>query len=117
MSEVTLLSTAVVPRFEAGTLRVEPVDLADLPAILRRVTRNLCGHPATNDVLKTLCPTLPVPERGFWDGTGVAVAVRPRGGVRGGHQSDVAVTVDDLEAAVVKWMPDVPGDLQLVCAR
>lgn len=113
--DVTLLSTAVVPHFEAGLLRVEPLDPQHLPTVLRRVTRNLCGHPATIAMLRELCPTLPEPERGVWDGTGIAVAVRPRGGVRGG--GDVQVTIADLEVAVVKWIPDTPGDWQLVCTR
>ena len=51
-----------------------------------------------------MCADLPEARRGFWDGTGRALAVRPRGGVRGATTTgDTAVTVEDLEAAVFWW--------------
>lgn len=62
------------------------------------------GHAATVDVLREIAPSLPEARRGFWDGTGRALAVRPRGGVRGASATgDTAVTVDDLEAAIFWW--------------
>lgn len=64
------------------------------------------GHAATVEVLCTLCSTLPEAKRGFWDGTGTALAVRPRGGVRGASATgDTAVTLDDLEAVLITWRP------------
>lgn len=101
---ITLLSTVVAPSFSAGALVLTPVYADQLPGFLRGVTRNLCGHPVTVGVLRELCPTLPEAERGFWDGSTVGLAVRPRGGVRGaGATGDTAVTVEDLEAAIFWW--------------
>ena len=101
---ITLVSTVVAPKFEAGRLELEAVDREYLLALLPRVTRNLCGHPMTDAVLRTECPSLPVPERAFWAGDGFALAVRPRGGVRGARQEgDTEVTLDDLEAVLYRW--------------
>ena len=105
---ITLLSTVVAPSFSAGALVLTPVHADQLPGFLRGVTRNLCGHPVTVGVLRELCPTLPESERGFWDGSTVGLAVRPRGGVRGaGQQGDTLVTLGDLEAVLVEWKPEV----------
>jgi hypothetical protein len=108
---ITLLSTVVAPAFSAGALVITPVYADQLPGFLRGVTRNLCGHPVTVGVLKELCPTLPEAERGFWDGSTVGLAVRPRGGVRGaGQTGDTLVTLGDLEAVLVEWKPEVRHD-------
>lgn len=101
---ITLVSTVVAPKFETGRLELEAVDREYLLALLPRVTRNLCGHPMTDAVLRQECPTLPEPERAFWGGEGFALAVRPRGGVRGARQSgDTAVTLEDVEAVLFYW--------------
>ena len=101
-----LISTVVAPSFTSGTLVVHAVDHNKLADLLGQVTVNLHGHAATVDVLRTLCPTIPEAKRGFWDGTGTALAVRPRGGVRGASANgDTAVTLDDLEAVLVTWRP------------
>ena len=103
-TELTLLSTVVAPSFTSARLVLTPVSTEHLPELLANVTRNLCGHPATDAVLRELCPTLPVSERAFWDGRTLGLAVRPRGGVRGADQNgDVTVTLNDLEAVVVEW--------------
>lgn len=94
----TLCSTVVVPSFCSQTLRVEALTPEQFRELLSGVTRNLCGHPVTNAVLCAECPTLPGFEKAFWNGEGVALAARPRGGVRGASQSgDTQVTFSDLE--------------------
>ncbi|WP_447859635.1 hypothetical protein [Nitrospira calida] len=105
---LTLLSTVVAPAFVAGRLELQPVSHDALPTLLGRVTRNLCGHPVTDKVLRDLCPSLPPQEKAFWTGQGVGLAIRPKGGVRGaGAQGDVQVTLEDLEAVLVTWHPSV----------
>lgn len=105
MKTITLTSTIVVPAFANGRLHVMRVDGADvLASLLDKVAVNLHGHPATVEVLRSLCAELPEAKRGFWDGTGRALAVRPRGGVRAaGATGDTIVTVEDLEAAIFWW--------------
>jgi hypothetical protein len=99
---ITLLSTVVAPSFTAGTLELKPVD--DLADALNSVSRNLCGHPITDSVLRSICPNLPAQEKGFWDGSTIGLAVRPKGGVRGAQANgDVSVTLEDLEAVFVVW--------------
>lgn len=103
---LTLLSTVVAPAFVAGRLELRPLGADALCVKLQEVTRNLCGHPVTNEVLRRLAPDLPEAERGFWDGSGLAIAVRPRGGVRASTtEGDTAVTLADLEACFVRWVP------------
>lgn len=103
---ITLLSTVVAPAFVAGRLELKPVNRDELPALLGRVTRNLCGHPVTDKVLRDVHPSLPAPEKAFWAGEGIGLAVRPKGGVRGaGQQGDVQVSLADLEAVLVTWRP------------
>lgn len=97
--DIILLSTAVAPKFVSGDLHLMPV--ADLEEALRHVKRNLHGHMPTILALRKLCPDLPDPVREFWDGTGLALAVRPRGGVRGG--GDVELTINDLECVYVEF--------------
>lgn len=103
----TLLSTVVAPTFGVrGRLEITPIDGEELRVALHCVTRNLCGHPTTDGVLRTICHSLPLPERGFWDGQGQGLAVRPRGGVRAAAATgDTQVTIADLEAVVVFWNP------------
>jgi hypothetical protein len=102
MRDITLLSTVVAPRFAQGTLRLLPIGLS--ANVLRDVCRNLCGHPVTDRVLREMYPDLPTPERGFWDGGGIGLAVRPVGGVRGaGAEGDTQVALADLEAVLVQW--------------
>jgi hypothetical protein len=101
---ITLVSTVVAPSFSAGRLEITPITTGELPTFLANVTRNLCGHPITDAVLRAVCSTLPMPERAFWTGEGHALAVRPKGGIRGAHQEgDTEVTLDDLEAVLFYW--------------
>ena len=103
-NQITLVSTVVAPKFGNGRLELTEVDHEYLLVLLPRVTRNLCGHPVTDGVLRAVCPTLPIQERAFWAGDGFALAVRPRGGVRGARQEgDTEVTLDDLEAVLYRW--------------
>jgi len=102
---MVLLSTVVAPEFSSGALVIAPVELT--PELLSRVTRNLCGHPATIAALRGLYPDLPEAERGYWDGIDIGLAVRPRGGVRGARQTgDTQVSLADLEAVLVEWYPE-----------
>jgi hypothetical protein len=103
-NQITLVSTVVAPKFGNGRLELTAVDREYLLTLLPCVTRNLCGHPVTDTVLRQECPTLPEPERAFWNGEGLALAVRPRGGVRGARQEgDTAVTLEDVEAVLFRW--------------
>jgi hypothetical protein len=101
---ITVVSTVVVPSFDNANVVIRRITSEkELANLLSRASRNLCGHPATNAVLKSICPELPEPERGFWDGVGFAIAARPKGGVRGSKSEgkDVEVTsFDDLEACL-----------------
>jgi hypothetical protein len=106
MPQVTLLSTVVAPAFVAGELTLVPVPPEALPEALALVGRNLCGHPVTDGVLRDAYPNLPAPERAFWDGTTLGLAVRPKSGVRGAQASgDTEVGLSDLEAVFVCWTP------------
>lgn len=106
MKSITLLSTVVAPLFCDATIHLKRIRLANLPAALARVTVVRAGHAATLTVLREICPSLPPQEPGFWDGTGKAIAVRPRGGVRGAKSTgDTAVTLNDLEAVWVEFVP------------
>ena len=102
----TLLSTVVAPAFISGRIEIRAIALSDLPAALATVTVNRCGHPLTIAVLKSIRPDLPEQEKGFWDGSGVGLAIRPKGGVRGSAVTgDTPVTIDGLEAVWVTWNP------------
>ena len=103
---ITLISTVVAPTFKSGTLTVTEVT-RDVESLLSKVTSNLHGHAATVAVLKEIMPTLPEAVRGFWDGSTLALAVRPRGGVRAANSTgDTQVTLDDLEIALVRCIPE-----------
>lgn len=105
---LTLVSTVVAPAFVDGTLTVRQIDEFELFGLLKQVTDNLHGHAATVAVLRELHQGLPEARRGFWDGATWALAVRPRGGVRGaGATGDTAVTLTDLEYVLIKWQPAV----------
>lgn len=109
-SKITLISTIVSPSFDDGILVWKRVSITELPAMLARVTENLNGHAATVNVLRDLCPSLPEAKRGFWDGSTLALGVRPAGGVRGaGATGDTPVTLDTIEVALIKYTNDLSG--------
>jgi len=93
----TLCSTVVAPSFRSSTIHVEGLTPEQARQLLALVNRNLCGHPVTSAVLSSEITTLPTAEKGFWDGTGKAIAARPRGGARGASSGDTQVTFSDLE--------------------
>lgn len=100
----TLLSTVVAPDFGGGIIEIKKLTKQQFLDLLPLVDRNLCGHPVTNAVLRAECPTLPDPEKAFWDGTGQALAARPMGGVRGASiQGDTQVTLDGLEFCLIRY--------------
>jgi hypothetical protein len=99
-----LLSTVVAPSFKSARLEIRELTRDEFIARLGLVTTNLCGHPVTNRVLRDVCPTLPEPQKAFWQGDGVAIAARPRGGVRGASVTgDTPVSLDDLEFCELKY--------------
>jgi hypothetical protein len=99
-----LLSTIVAPSFESAVIDVIALSKEEFLELLQQVTDNLCGHPVTNAMLRAEHPSLPEPEKRFWRGDGVAIAARPRGGVRGASVTgDTQVTLDDMEFARVVW--------------
>lgn len=104
-NRVTLVSSVVVPRFETGRIELLRIDTPriKLTAFLRDVAKNFHSHPATVRALKSICPGLPDAERGYWNGEGWALAVRPRGGCRRAADNDVALS--DLEAVLYVWVP------------
>ena len=98
MTEFTLVSTIVAPAFTDCTISVKALTAEAFADLLPHVTKNMCGHPLTIAALTEAFPNLPPQERGFWDGRGVALAARPKGGVRGAVASgDTAVSLADLE--------------------
>jgi hypothetical protein len=107
ISKITLLSTVVAPVFETGTITMQKISTrmsAGGKKYLDIVKKNFCGHPLTNDVLKSIRPDLPEPVSGFWDGEGWALAIRPKGGVRAAAQSgDTSVSLNDVEAVLFRW--------------
>lgn len=84
-TKIFLLSTVVAPVFDDGTIRLTSISKEELIGYLMKVNpgNNLCGHPTTNNFLKKYVTKLPEPVRGFWNGEGTGIAVRPRKGVRG----------------------------------
>jgi len=101
-----LLSTVVAPSFRSATLRIEELTCEQFAELLAQVNTNLCGHPATNAVLRQIRPDLPEPVKAFWQGDGVAIAARPRGGVRGASVvGDTPVSLDDLELCKITYHP------------
>jgi hypothetical protein len=93
-----LLSTVVAPSFRSATLRIEELTSEQFSELLAQVDTNLCGHPVTNQALRQIRPDLPEPQKAFWQGDGIAIAARPKGGVRGASVTgDTPVTLDDLE--------------------
>lgn len=106
MSKITLVSTVVAPVFADGRLVMSAVTPSDLPALLSAVKDNYCGHPITDAVLRAIYPELPEPVRAFWNGEGIALAVRPKGGVRQAQaEGDTVVSINDIEAVLFVWEP------------
>ena len=100
---ITLTSSIVIPggAVEAGRTQVQLCRLSeiDLTECLWGVCQNFHGHAPTIAVLEALAGrTLPTSIRGFWDGEGYGLSVRPKAGVRGG--GDREVHIEDLEAVL-----------------
>ena len=95
------------------------VDFAGICEVINSADKinNFCGHPKTTELLKKSGLKIPEqlikkdksgkvvlnhfnkPQGEFWDGNGIAVAARPRGGVRASVQDgDTEVSsLEDLE--------------------
>jgi hypothetical protein len=99
-----LLSTVVAPSFASAMITVTDLTRDEFLSHLAQVDVNLCGHPVTNQVLREVCRTLPEPCKEFWQGDGIAIAARPRGGVRGARvNGDAQVSLDDLEFCRIEY--------------
>ena len=116
---INLVSTALVADWTvAGSLVCTPLTSEQFAEVINSAdeVRNFCGHPATTNVLNASGLNIPAqlvvtdsegnpvlnrfgsPQGQFWDGVGVAVAARPRGGVRAAAQTgDTEVSLNDLE--------------------
>ncbi len=107
--EIFLLSTVVAPAFVSGRLILTSISKQELVRYLKAVRPgfNLCGHPTTNNLLKKMIPGLPEPNRGFWNGDGIGIAVRPKNGVRGAAtRGDTFInTISDMEWVMIKFQP------------
>ena len=107
--KIYLLSTVVAPAFVSGKLLLTSISKEELIVYLKEVRpgNNLCGHPTTNNVLKKTVPDLPEPVRGFWNGNGLGIAVRPKNGVRGAasHGDTTIRSFSDLEWVMIKFQP------------
>lgn len=106
-SEIFLLSTVVAPAFVSGSLILIHLSKEELVGYLKEVKpgNNFCGHPATNNFLKKIIGELPEPTRGFWNGDGIGIAVRPKNGVRGAAaQGDTTINnFSDMEWIMIKF--------------
>lgn len=122
MKKINLLSTVVVPSFKDCFVLVKGLNVTEFLDLLKDASANYCGHPLTWQVLAPYVPNLAPAERGkFWDGEGIGIAARPKGGVRVATQNgDTEVTLDDLEfvyfeiAKSVAWGYEglgKPGDM------
>jgi len=111
-SEIFLLSTVVAPAFVSGMIILTSLSKEELVGYLKEVKpgNNLCGHPVTNNLLKRMVPELPEPNRGFWKGSGIGIAVRPKHGVRGAAANgDTYINnISDLEWVMIKFQSKKP---------
>lgn len=111
--KIFLLSTVVAPAFVSSTLVLTPLCKEELIGYLTKVEpgNNLCGHPATNSFLKKYVTGLPDPVRGFWNGEGVGIAVRPRKGIRGAaSKGDTEINAfADLEWILIEFRKKQPA--------
>lgn len=99
-----LLSTVVAPSFVTATITVTNLTRDEFLFHLTQVDVNLCGHPVTSRILREVCPTLPEQQKAFWQGDGLAIAARPRGGVRGASvNGDTQVSLEDLEFCRIEY--------------
>lgn len=104
MTNIYLLSTVVAPSFRDAVLEITELTQENFLLLLAQVNVNLCGHPVTNQVLRDACPTLPEPKKEFWSGDAIAIAARPRGGVRGASANgDTVVTLADMEFCKIEY--------------
>lgn len=101
-----LLSTVVAPSFRNATITITELTQDEFLRQLSQVNVNLCGHPVTNQVLRDAYPALPEPKKEFWNGDGIAIAARPRGGVRGASvNGDTVVTLAEMEFCEIAYEP------------
>ena len=100
---INLTSTAVIPNWnKQGSLICTPLTSEKFSEIIKNSDKiyNFCGHPSTTELLKKsglsipdqllqyvdgkvkLHPKFKTPMGAFWDGIGIGIAARPRGGIR-----------------------------------
>ena len=125
---INIVSTALVADWTIkGSLVCTPLTAKEFSASINRADQinNFCGHPATTKLLNegglSIPPQLLVyeadgttpkknaqgfPQGAFWNGQGVAVAARPKGGVRGAQTGDTVVsTLEQLEFLQFEFVP------------
>lgn len=91
-----LTSTVVAP-FTPCKLLVAALTADEFRVLCEAVTANFCGHPTTLEKLASANLELPAPQKGqFWNMKGIALAARPKGGVRGAAEVELNA-LDQLE--------------------
>lgn len=91
-----LTSTVVAP-FSPCKVVVAPLTTEQFKELCALVTHNFCGHPITLQKLQDAGVELPTAQKGqFWDMKGIALAARPKGGVRGSAEVELNA-LDELE--------------------
>jgi len=119
--KINIVSTALVADWSLkGSLICTPLSADEFVAIVgnAKELENFCGHPETTKTLNDsgikipaqtmrldsegnsiLHPKFKTPMGDFWDGKGIAVAARPRGGVRNTSvEGDTKInSLDNLE--------------------
>lgn len=84
-----LTSTVIAP-FQPCKLLVAQLTADEFRVLCEGVTQNFCGHPVTLQHLASAGVELPEPQKGqFWDMRGIAIAARPKGGVRGAAEVEI----------------------------
>jgi len=130
MKTLNIVSTALVADWsKKGKLICTPLTADEFVKTVKSAEeiKNFCGHPKTTAALNEsglnippqltkkdkngepiLHPKFGTPQGEFWDGNGVAVAARPKGGVRSAAaQGDTEVSrLDDLEFLMFEFISE-----------
>jgi len=130
MNKINLVSTVLLASWDRpGSLVCTPLKSEEFLSILNDADEviNFCGHPITTVKIREAGVTIPdqlmqldkdgevkinnftkKPQGAFWDGHGVAVAARPKAGVRGSAAAgDTNVSsLDELEFMRFEFIAD-----------
>jgi hypothetical protein len=117
MKTINLVSTALVADWtKKGSLVCTPLTSEQFVSLVKNAEiKNFCGHPATTEILNNSGLNIPdqiiqlnpdgspkknshgFPQGAFWNGVGLAVAARPKGGVRAAVHDTLVNNLDELE--------------------